>query len=106
MEVKFEMYSDALPNRAHPEQVAVLRVTVDVQCRDKKGADATWELVGIENTSDADSEVLFEHLPAAEQAKLESRADRAADDAACDAWQDWYEGEIDRAYDRMRDGDL
>lgn len=82
---------------------AILTVDVFVECRDRDGADATYD---IEWIGFGDTEVAFESLSDADKVRLNRDAERCADDAACDAAQEWAEGAADRAYDEWKDRDL
>ncbi len=80
-----------------------LEVEIQIECRDRDGVDATFDIIGMADSSN--HEVMVGDLPEPEQTKLERECDDWAQELACEAAQDYLEGEADALYDRMKEGD-
>lgn len=79
-----------------------LEVQVLVECRDRDGADMTYDIesVWVNGTGD---EVLWTALTEADHVRINAKAERVAEESACDAYQSYAEGQADAAYDAWKD---
>ncbi len=102
MRTNFIHDSDSQPNPNGPNHVVQLKVEITVSCRDRDGADATYDIESIQNMHTMEF-VEFDTLPEAEQTAIDRAAQQCADDNACDAYQDYAEGAADQAYDRWKE---
>jgi len=76
-----------------------IEVTIEVWGREDESG---WEDMTLHNTT-TDQEVKIEAFPKGEVERIEKRADDIADESGPDAYQDYCEGEGDRAYDAWKD---
>ncbi len=94
--------SESAPNPAAPGACARLEVDISISCRDRDGADSMYAVEYILNLG-TKQEVAFESLPSAEQARIEAIAEKYADDYACEAAQEYAEGQADWLHDMEQD---
>ena len=78
-----------------------LDVVIDFSCTDMDGSDC--EVTEIAIFTNVNEEVKYTFLAEGEYARLEKQAQDIADSYACEAAQDYAEGEADRAYDAYKD---
>lgn len=102
--ISFE--SRTLRDPQNPELHAVLEAELYIECRDRDGCDATYEVEGGLLSIQGTDVVLNEaDLSPEDQVYLDRLAQDCADENACEAAQDWAERAADAAYDRWKDGD-
>lgn len=101
----FDFESRTIRSTADPETYAELEVDVSIQCRDKDGCDATYDIEWIA-LKGSDECLELEALSPDDQLFIDRRAQELADEHACEAYQHYIEGASDRAYDEWKDRDL
>lgn len=83
-------------------QGVVLDIDVHIECRDRDGADFSYDIewIGKPNTN---FEVKFDTLSDSDKLRLNKDAEEIAADNACYAAQEYAEGAADAYHDRMKD---
>lgn len=78
---------------------------VSVQCRDRDGADAEYEIENITHPDRPLDVIELSEFNERDQQRIERYAQEVADDLGPDAYVDYISGAADAAYDAWKNGD-
>lgn len=98
MTKQFEFESRTAPDVTY-------EVELSIQCRDRDGADATYD-VGWLAVKGSDVALSETDLSPEDQVYLDRASQDLADENACDAWLDYETGRADAAYDAWKDDQM